>query len=108
MITIQQDTLKAALNAVTRASQKSVLPAFALVRLDAKADGTLCLSCFNGETAARAITYVACDDDLSVCVDAQTLKEVVETLVNEIHLSIEQNSLLIQNGKNRTTMRVIE
>jgi len=108
MITIQQDTLKAALNAVTRASQKSGLPAFALVRLDAKTDGSLNLSCFNGETAARAITYVACDDDLSVCVDAQTLKEVVETLVNEIHLSIEQNSLLIQNGKNRTTMRLVE
>ena len=108
MITIQQDTLKAALNAVTRASLKSGLPAFALVRLDAKTDGSLNLSCFNGETAARAITYVACDDDLSVCVDAQTLKEVVETLVNEIHLSIEQNSLLIQNGKNRTTLRLIE
>ncbi len=108
MITIQQDMLKAALNAVTRASQKSVSPAFALVRLDAKTDGTLDLSCFNGETAARAITYVVCDDDLSVCVDAQTLKAIVETLTDEIQLSIEENSLLMQNGANRTTLRLVE
>ena len=57
MITISQDALRAALNAVTRASQKtSSLPAFSLVRLDADAQGQLSLSCFNGESAARAIT----------------------------------------------------
>ena len=109
MITIQQDALNAALNAVTRASlSKSTLPAFSLVRLDVKRDGALTLSCFNGETAARAITHVMCDDDLSVSVDAQTLKAVVETLTGEIQLSVEENSLLLQNGANRTTMRLIE
>ena len=55
MITIQQDPLQSALNAVTRASTKSPLQAaFALVRLDVDTNGILQLSCFNGETAARA------------------------------------------------------
>ena len=86
------------LNAVTRASLKSSLAAFSLVRLDVKTDGILRLSCFNGETAARSITNVVCDEDLSVSVDAQTLKAVVETLANEIRLMIEHNSLIIQSS----------
>ncbi len=108
MITIQQEALRAALNAVTRASLKSSLPALAIVRLYTKADGTMCLSCFNGDTAARARITVVCDDDLSICVDALTLKAVIETLTGEIRLSSEGKSLLIQNGSNRTTMRLIE
>jgi DNA polymerase III sliding clamp (beta) subunit (PCNA family) len=85
MITIQQDALNSALSAVTRASTKSALmAAFSLVRLDVNMNGILRLSCFNGETAARAVTNVACDEDLSVCVDAATLKAVVETLAGEI------------------------
>jgi DNA polymerase III sliding clamp (beta) subunit (PCNA family) len=108
MITIQQDALNAALNAVTRASLKSSLAAFSLVRLDVKADGILHLSCFNGETAARAIANVACDEDLSVCVDALTLKAVVETLTSEIHLFVEHNSLVIQSSTNRTTLRIVD
>jgi len=40
MITIQQDDLNAALNAVTRASLKSsLMAAFSLVRLDVRMDG---------------------------------------------------------------------
>ena len=108
MITIQQDALHAALNAVTRASVKSSLPAFSLVRLDVKTDGILHLSCFNGETAARALTNVACDEDLSVSVDASTLKAVVETLSSEIHLLVEHNSLVIQSSTNRTTLRIVD
>jgi DNA polymerase III sliding clamp (beta) subunit (PCNA family) len=108
MITIQQDALHAALNAVTRASLKSSLAAFALVRLDVKTDGILRLSCFNGETAARAITNVICDEDISVSVDALTLKAVVETLANEIRLMIEHNSLIIQSSTNRTTLRIVD
>lgn len=107
MITIQQDALNAALNAVTRASLKSSLAAFSLVRLDVKTDGILRLSCFNGETAAHAITNVVCDEDVSVSVDAQTLKAVVETLVNEIHLTVEDNSVVIQSSANRTTLRIV-
>jgi hypothetical protein len=108
MITIQQDALHAALNAVTRASLKSSLAAFSLVRLDVKTDGILRLSCFNGETAARAITNVVCDEDISVSVDALTLKAVVETLANEIRLMIEHNSLIIQSSTNRTTLRIVD
>src|SRR5258706_2584197 len=108
MITIQQDALHAALNAVTRASVKSSLPAFSLVRLDVKTDGILQLSCFNGETAARAITNVVCYEDLSVSVDASTLKAVVETLSSEIHLLVEHNSLVIQSSTNRTTLRIVD
>jgi len=108
MITIQQESLNAALNAVTRASLKSSLAAFSLVRLDVTISGILSLSCFNGESAARAITQVTCDEDLSVCVDALTLRAVVETLASEIRLSVEQNSLVIQSSANRTMLRIVE
>ena len=108
MLTIQQDALKTALNAVTRASLKSSLAAFALVRLDAGTDGVLRLSCFNGETAARANANAACEEPLSVSVDALTLKAVVETLASEIHLMVEGNSLVIQSSVNRTTLRIVD
>src|SRR5512146_2907692 len=100
MITAQQETLYSALSAVTRASQKGSLTAFSLVRLDVRTDGILRLSCFNGETAARAITNVSCDEDISVSVDALTLKEVVETLASQICLFVEENSLVIQSSTN--------
>jgi DNA polymerase III sliding clamp (beta) subunit (PCNA family) len=108
MIAISQDALRAALNAVTRSSQKNVLPAFSLVRLDANTDGRLSLSCFNGESAARAIVQVACDEDLSVCVDALTLNAVVETLSGSIQLSVEGNSFLLNSQTNRTTLRIVD
>ncbi|MCZ2076167.1 MAG: hypothetical protein LC130_14340 [Bryobacterales bacterium] len=108
MITISQDSLRAALNAVTRASQKNILPAFSLVRLDADVQGQLSLSCFNGESAARAIVQVACDEDLSVCVDALTLNAVVETLAGPIQLSVEGNSFLLNSQANRTTLRIVD
>ena len=109
MITIQQEDLNTTLNAVTRASLKnSLMAAFSLVRLDARMDGQIMLSCFNGETAARAITYATCEEDLSVCVDAATLKAIVETLVGEIRMFIEGSSLVLQSATNRTTLRVVE
>lgn len=108
MIAVSQDTLRAALNAVTRASQKNVLPAFSLVRLDADVQGQLSLSCFNGESAARAIVQAACDEDLSVCVDALTLNAVVETLAGPIQLSVEGNSFLLNSQSNRTTLRIVD
>jgi DNA polymerase III sliding clamp (beta) subunit (PCNA family) len=109
MITIQQDLLHSALNAVTRASTKSALvAAFSLVRLDVNTDGILHLSCFNGETAARSSVNVDCSEDLSICVDAATLKAVVETLSGEIKLTVEQNALIIQGASNRTTLRIVD
>ncbi len=109
MITIQQEALAAALSAVTRASLKSTLmAAFALVRLDASPEGNLCLSCFNGETAARAIASCACTEGLSVHVDAQTLKAVTETLSGEVHLVVEGNALHLENGSNRTHLNLID
>lgn len=108
MITISQDILRVALNAVTRASQKNILPAFSLVRLDANTQGQLSLSCFNGESAARAILQVACDEDLSVCVDALTLNAVVETLAGPIQLSVDGNSFLLNSQANRTTLRIVD
>lgn len=109
MISIPQEVLASALNAVTRASLKSSLvAAFALVRLDANASGELSLSCFNGETAARAVVYAACNDDLSISVDAQTLKAVTDTLVGEVRLELVDKALVILNGANRTTLRIIE
>lgn len=110
MITIQQDLLHVALNAVTRASTKSTLmSAFALVRLDVHTDGILHLSCFNGETAARSTVNVDCSEDLSVCVDAATLKAVVETLAGQLRLHVDGSSLVIEQGtSNRTSLRIVD
>ena len=109
MITLQQDLLQAALNAVTRASAKNSLQAaFALVQLNATTDGTLHLSCFNGETAARASLSVDCNEDLAVCVDAATLKAVVETLTGLIRLYIDGTALIIQGAATRTSLRIVD
>jgi len=110
MITLQQDLLHSALNAVTRASTKSTLmTAFSLVRLDVNTDGILHLSCFNGETAARSTVNVDCSEDLSVCVDAATLKAVVETLAGQIRLHVDGTALVIQQGaSNRTSLRIVD
>ena len=109
MITVSQDILHSALNAVTRASTKSTLmAAFSLVRLDVNTNGIMHLSCFNGETAARSTVNVDCNDDLSVCVDAATLKAVVETLSGQIRLHVDETSLVIQGVANRTTLRIVE
>ncbi len=109
MITVSQDTLHSALNAVTRASTKSTLmAAFSLVRLDINTNGILHLSCFNGETAARSTVNVDCNEDMSVCVDAATLKAVVETLSGQIRLHVDGTSLVIQGVANRTTLRIVE
>jgi len=110
MITLQQDLLHSALNAVTRASTTSTLmAAFALVRLDVNTDGILHLSCFNGETAARSTVNVDCSENLSVCVDAATLKAVVETLAGQIRLHVDGTALVIQQGtSNRTSLRIVD
>ncbi|MEI7846275.1 MAG: hypothetical protein WCK35_10770 [Chloroflexota bacterium] len=109
MISIPQETLADALNAVTRASLKSsTIAALALVRIDASATGEIKFSCFNGETAAQAKVYARCDDDASVCVDAQTLKAVADTMLGEVKLKLEAKSLVIENGANRTTLRIVE
>jgi DNA polymerase III sliding clamp (beta) subunit (PCNA family) len=109
MISLPQEVLANALNAVTRASMKSsLMSVFALVRLDASASGELSLSCFNGETAARAVVYAACNDDLSACVDAQTLKAVTDTLVGEVRLELVDKALVLLNGSHRTTLRIVE
>ena len=109
MITLQQDLLQSALNAVTRASVKgSLQAAFALVQLNVNTEGILYLSCFNGETAARATVNVDCSEDLAVCVDAATLKAVVETLAGQIRLYIDGTALVLQGSSNRTSLRIVE
>ena len=107
MIIIQQEILNSALGAVTRASLKSSLAALSLVRIDAQPNGILHLSCFNGETAARAIVQASCEEQMSVSVDALTLKAVVETLASEIELFQQENSLVIQSNTNRSTLRIV-
>ena len=108
MITLQQDLFQNALNAVTRVSNKSSLQtAFALVQLNANTDGILHLSCFNGETAARATVNVDCNEDLSVCVDAATLKAVVETLTGSIRLNMDGTAFVIQGSSTRTALHIV-
>ena len=78
------------------------------MRLDVNTNGILHLSCFNGETAARSTVNVDCNEDMSVCVDAATLKAVVETLSGQIRLHVDETSLVIQGTSNRTTLRIVE
>lgn len=109
MITLQQDLLQSALNAVTRASFKTNLQAaFALVQLNATPDGNLHLSCFNGDTAARATMQVECTEELAVCVDAATFNAVVETLSGSIRLHKEDTALVIQAATTRTSLRIVD
>ena len=109
MITLQQDLLQSALNAVTRASAKNSLQAaFALVQLNVTTNGVLYLSCFNGESAVRATVNVDCNEDLAVCVDAATLKAVVETLTGSIRLHIDGTALVIQGATTRTALRIMD
>jgi len=109
MITLQQDLLQSALNAVTRASAKNSLQAaFALAQLNVTPGGILHLSCFNGETAARATLHVDCDEDLAVCVDAATFKAVVETLAGQIRLHVDGTALVIQGASTRTSLRIAD
>lgn len=109
MISIPQEVLANALSAVTRASLKGgILTAFALVRIDASAGGEMHLTCFNGDTAIRARVYAACNADLSAHVDAQTFKAVTDTLTGEVRLDLLDNSLVVVNGSNRTTLRVVD
>ena len=94
-LTILQNTLAEALNIVTRASKPSGLaPAFELVRLDAST-GRLTLSCFNGEFAACGTIPAQCLDLASTCVNAATLREVVQTVnvlvVNEVGVAANAN-----------------
>jgi DNA polymerase III sliding clamp (beta) subunit (PCNA family) len=109
MITLQQDLLQSALNAVTRVSAKNSLQsAFTLVQLNVTTEGILHLSCFNGETAARATLNVDCNEDLAVCVDAATLKAVVETLAGQVRLRLEDTALVIEGAATRTSLRIVE
>ena len=109
MITLQQDLLQSALNAVTRASAKNSLQAaFALVQLNVTTNGVLYLSCFNGESAVRATVNVDCNEDLAVCVDAVTFKAVVETLTGSIRLHIDGTALVIQGATTRTALRIMD
>lgn len=109
MITLQQDLLQSALNAVTRISVKNSLQsAFALVQLNVTTEGILHLSCFNGETAARATLNVDCNEDLAICVDAATLKAVVETLAGQVRLHLEDTALVIEGAATRTSLRIVD
>lgn len=109
MITLLRDLFQNALNAVTRISVKnSPIAAFALVQLNVNTDGILHLSCFNGETAARATVNVDCNEDLAVCVDAATLNAVVETLTGPIRLHVDGTALVIQGASTRTSLRIVE
>lgn len=108
MILLSQELLHNALKAVVRASAKSSLAALALVRLDTDPDSGLCLTCFNGETAAQARVPADCSEPLSLHVDAQILHAVVETLAGQVRLSAEEQALVLQCGANRTTLRRVE
>lgn len=109
MITIPQEVLANALAAVTRASGRhNLLPAFCAVRMDMSVDGTLSLHCFNGEVAARAVITAQVSDNISLCVNAQTLKEITDTLIGDVQLKIEDNKLIVENGAHRTVLNILE
>ena len=110
---IQQNSLAAALNIVTRASrQGGPVAAFELVRLEASA-GCLTLSCFNGEFAASGHVPAQClpapvqaqVDLASACVNAATLREVVQAVDGEVTLRFDETDLRLVCGSNKTCLR---
>lgn len=102
---IQQDSLAAALNVVTRASRpNSLAPVFELVRLEASA-GRLILSCFNGEFAACGTLPAQCPDMASACVNAATLREVVQTISGEVTLRFGEADLRLECGSHKSSLR---
>ena len=101
-LTIQQNSLAAALNVVTRASkQGGLVPAFELVRLEASS-GRLTLTCFNGEFAANGYIPAQCQDLASACVNAGTLREVVQAVEGEVTLRFDESDLRLASGSNNT------
>ena len=104
-LTIQQNALAAALNIVTRASKPSgLVSAFELVRLEASAS-RLTLSCFNGEFAAIGTIPAQCLDLASACVNAATLREVVQAVDGEVTLRFDESDLRLACGSNKTCLR---
>ena len=104
-LTIQQNSLAAALNVVTRASkQGGLVPAFELVRLEASS-GRLTLTCFNGEFAASGYIPAQCQDLASACVNAGTLREVVQAVDGEVTLHFDESDLRLASGSNKTCLR---
>jgi hypothetical protein len=105
-LTLQQNVLAAALNVVTRASKPGgQMPAFELVRLEASA-GRLALSCFNGEFAANGHIPAQCLDIASACVNAATLREVVQTVSGEVTLRFGESDLRLECGSNKSSLRI--
>lgn len=105
-LTIQQNTLAAALNIVTRASRPNGLAtSFELVRLDAS-PGRLTLSCFNGEFAASGSLPAQSLDMASACVNAATLREVVQAVSGEVNLHFGETDLRLECGPTKTSLRV--
>jgi DNA polymerase III sliding clamp (beta) subunit (PCNA family) len=105
-IKVQQNALAAALTIVTKASKSSgFTPAFELVRLEAEAN-RLNLTCFNGEFAARGSMPAQCLDISSTCVNAATLRDVVQTMDGEITLRITDDELRLESGPNRAYLRM--
>jgi DNA polymerase III sliding clamp (beta) subunit (PCNA family) len=105
-LTIQQNTLAAALNIVTRASKpNSLSAAFELVRLDTS-PGRLTLSCFNGEFAACGSLPALCQELASACVNAATLREVVQAVSGEVTLRFGEAELRLECGPTKTSLRL--
>ncbi len=105
-IKVQQDALAAALNVVTKASNKGngFLPAFGLVRMEASSN-LLELTCFNGEFAGRGAIPARCLDAGAVNVNAATMREVVQTMTGEITLKFTEDELRLESGPNRAHLR---
>ena len=107
-LVLQQDALREVLAVVTRASGKSSVSKYEMVRLDLL-DSRLQLACFNGSFAAIGCLPVqvqANDQSLhDLGVYAETLKSLVNTIVGEITLNTTEGGIQIKNATNRSTLK---
>ncbi len=94
-LTIQTNTLRAALSSLSKVSTISTLPVLACVHLTAKIFQGITLEATNLEMGLR-IQLPGADDDLNVAVSAKTLADVIAAAGEEtLSLSIEGGKLLI-------------
>ena len=107
-IKIQKNALSSALAVVTKASRSNgLIPVYELIRLEVSA-GRLTFSCFNGEFAACGRIPVIGMEAGYACVNAATLREVVQTMNGEITLRILPDQVHLECGASKTTLHTQE
>ncbi len=109
MFTLDSDTLKALLDAVSRATSISH-PMYAVVSLNVSG-GRISIAGFNGEFGIEARAGANGDGEMSVCVNAATFHEIAGTISGLVSLGIDpkaKNKLKLESGASKSTLNIVD